>query len=102
MPNFNVAPPASLPQHNSNDAFRIAFVLPAGVVQNDTLTVTLPPGLPDDSMPMDAKLWSNATPALPIAVTITSHNRTTGVTVITLSGAGPAAGQELVIEYVSV
>lgn len=100
MANFNIAPQAHLPKFNGIDTYEIVVTLPATATNADTITVTLPLGMPKDVVPVRAIGYSNATPALPISVTITSHNRTTGVSVLTL-GTGAAAGQKVYVQYVN-
>lgn len=87
--------------HGLNEGNRnvIKHTLAQALADTDTLTVTLPTEIPPDSLPMSVQAYTPATPAVrQTTLAITSHNKTTGVTVLTASGA-VADGSEVLVDY---
>ncbi len=79
---------------------KLTAILPAA----DTLDLALPSGVDKDLLPVFLRAYSNATPAVDLNVgganiAITNHNRSTGITRLTATGAGLAAGTILVLGY---
>jgi hypothetical protein len=86
---------------NGGNVVIISITLAQALVDVDTLDVTLPANVDDDLVPMFHKVYSNATPAVDLssALTVTNHNRTTGVTRFDVGAAGVADQARLTIWY---
>jgi hypothetical protein len=87
--------------HGLNENRRNVVQVTAPLMANtDTLTVTLPSGVDKSSLPQSLSVFNSATPSVAlITLAVTSHNKTTGVTVLTASGA-VAVGSTVTVDYV--
>jgi len=93
-----VVTPAGL---NEQNRFVSRHVLGTALAGSDTLTITLPDTVPNDAVPHKVSVFTDATPALPnTQLAITSHNKTTGVSVLTAGGAVPV-GSTVLVEYLA-
>jgi len=86
--------------NGSNDAIVRAEV-PAALAAADTLSVTRPAGMDPNLIPTGAVCYGPLAGSYPIDadIALTSHNPTTGVTVLTASGAGIVAGSFVLLRY---
>ncbi len=74
--------------HNESNIVVIDFPQVTVLANTDTVTITLPAGVDKNLVPIHATAFSNAVPRVRQGnFAITSHNITTGVTVLTASGA---------------
>lgn len=99
-----VAVPRPTVQFNAQPVRVFEFNMPDAVAAlgaGETCTCTLPANQPREMLPVAANAFSLATPALPVAVVITSHNRTTGVTVLTFA-AGAPLNTRIILTYADV
>lgn len=91
-----------LPQGvNNSNRLRAMVVLPV-LANLDTVSVTVPAGVPAGSVPLTTVVYDPAaTPSYvqDANLPFTSHNVNTGVSLFTANGA-VAAGSLLIIEYV--
>lgn len=87
--------------HGLNETNRvlIAIILAAQGTSSDTISVTMPDGVDKNLLPHKVSVFTTASPAVAKSWTITSHNRSTGVTVLTPVDTA-AAGSYVMIEYV--
>lgn len=90
---------------NESNINVVTLKLPEALAAADTLDVSLPSGMDKDHLPISFRVFSPATPSLDLNLgganlSITNHNRSTGVTRLTAAGAGIAAGSDLVLMYV--
>jgi hypothetical protein len=89
---------------NESNIALISFLLTTALAAGDTLDLTLPAGVDKDLLPQTLRVYSVATPAVDLNVasanlSVTNHNRTTGVTRLTAASAGIAAGSSVTILY---
>lgn len=95
-----VATPASGLGVNSGNLYSAAYKLTSALANTETLTFTLPPEV-KGFLPVSWSITSPATPGLPQTnIALTSHNRTTGVTTWTASGA-VADASDVVVLYMA-
>ncbi len=94
-------------QHNELCPFLVEHELSSALANGETLTLSLPAPYDKDYVPVAMVCWSAAAPSLPVslpftatALNMTSHNRTTGVTVFTAGAAGVADNSVLSVLYV--
>ena len=85
--------------------FYAVIVICAALAAADTLDVTLPDGVPKDALPIGEPqaylLAADTYTADPdFGVAVTTHQRVTGVTRLTVGGNGIAAGTKLLMLYV--
>ncbi len=89
---------------NRGNRFVVKSVLP-GAISSETFTVTLPDGLPKDAVPsappMCYALSGDVYTLDGDIGAVTTHNRSTGVTVYTSTGA-VASGSIVIQEYMAI
>jgi putative alpha-1,2-mannosidase len=88
---------------NNSNRLRAKVVLPL-LANLDTVSVTVPDGVPVDAVPFVSVVFDPATPTAVVRdanLPFTNHNQSTGVSLFTADGA-VAAGSVLIIEYVSL
>lgn len=103
MANFNATVQTVPLGVNHGNQFYIYATIPApGLALNDTLTVQVPTELAADSRPVSvftyAPVAANVV-AIDTDLTLTSHNVSTGATVLTAGGA-VATGSHVIIGYI--
>jgi hypothetical protein len=90
---------------NESNIVVVAHTLAQALAAGDTLDLTLPAGVDKDFLPSSVKAFSTATPAVELTgagnanLSVTNHNRSTGVTRLTAAGAGIAISARLIIWY---
>lgn len=99
---------AAMLPHASGNEFMVSVVVPTAMDDDpsaDTLEVTLPDGCPKDALPLGLMVYELATNTYTAntGLLITSHDRSTGKTLLTVDTSGViAAGAKLLLEYVSM
>lgn len=88
MSDYPVAGKATHSGVNKSNLVIVEHELAQALVNADTVTITLPIGIDDDLIPVFLSCFSAADPRVRQAnIAITSHDKDTGVTVLTASGA---------------
>lgn len=90
---------------NESNLAVVTLKLGTALAAADTLDITLPSGMDKDFVPISFRVYSAATPAVNLNVaeanlSITNHNRSTGVTRLTAASAGIAINADIVLQYV--
>ena len=103
MPNVNASsllPSSTSP--NTSNKFVLKCTVGTALANNDTFTITLPSGCPLDLVPGTLRCYtlSSTTYTSNALLAITTHNTSTGVTVLTASGT-VAQGALVYLEYMS-
>jgi hypothetical protein len=98
-----------LPQGvNRANWFFGSYLLSAALASTETLTLTLPATVARDSLPFNVQAWhlSSGTLWIPYGpdvanrLVLTSHDRASGVTIMTAGSSGLAAGDKVLVQYV--
>ena len=88
------------PGLNESKIVIVEVELTAALASGETCTVTLPEGVDDTLVPYAISAWSNADPRVnQVGIALTSHDKDTGVTIATGSGAGVADSSTVRIFY---
>ena len=85
---------------NDSGHFATRTICPV-LANTDTLEVALPDGVAKDSLPVGMRIWGPAASSVltvNLLLALTSHNVSTGKTLLTASGV-VAAGSILIIDY---
>lgn len=104
MPDFPVQGRALNPGVNHNALFYTAVDTRVALAQNDTLSISMPRGMPADSHPVSVTIFgpvNNNVRTVDGDIALTSHNFSTGVTILTASGA-VAAGSRVIVGYAAI
>jgi hypothetical protein len=87
---------------NRGNYRHVKVVVPTAMVNTDTLTVAAPAGTDWTLVPFAIKTYTlsgTTYTCLADTVAVTTHDISTGITVLTASGAGAAQFAKIVIEY---
>ena len=102
MSNFNATVSIVPLGPNHGNQFYVYATVPSVMASTDTLTVTLPAELAADSRPISVVAYGPVSAnvvSVNTALALTSHNVSTGATVLTASGA-VAANAHVLIGYI--